>query len=244
MDCNLARQLIPFSHAGGADLDPAERAELSRHLAGCPACAALGASNCAFDSQLGLAMRTVPIPDGFSARLQTRLIAARLAYFRRAAIKLLIVMLALGLAYSAWSAWRRPTFEPGQLAQQTYEFNGSSRGPQEAQGLATEWLRRFDKHLEAPDDFNYNLLSFAETANFEGLTAVPTLVFARQNATMRVHVVRESALRNLGDVHEEMGGCTVETRRYESMPGWVFVIVTSGAAPDAFRPPARTADPA
>lgn len=242
MDCNLARQLLPLSRPGGADLDAADRADLGRHVAACPACAA--AADRAFDASLTRAMRAVSVPDGFSTRLQTRLIAARMAFFRRLFLYAFIAGLAIGLAWSAWTAWMRPTFDPVQLAQQTYELNGSSRGPQEAQGLATDWLRRFDSRLEAPDDFNYNLLSFAEPASFQGLNAVPTLVFARQNATMRVHVVRERALKNLGDMHEEMGGCSVETRRYAAMPGWVFIVVTSGGPPDAFRPPARPTDPA
>jgi hypothetical protein len=143
-----------------------------------------------------------------------------------------------------WSAWRRPELNALQLAQQTYELSGQSRANDEARAAATDWMKQINPSLQAPEEFNYKLLAFAERSDFQGLTAVPTLVFARNEANMRLYAVREGAFRHLGEVREEAGGCTVETRRYESMPGWVFIVVTSGAAADAFRQPNRGLDPA
>jgi hypothetical protein len=244
MDCNLARQLLPFSRTGGADLDPTDRAALGRHVATCPACAAAANLDHAVDASLARAMRAVQIPGGFSARLNTRLVAARMAFYRRIGLRALLVVAAGIAGWVSWSNWCRPTFDAVQLAQQTYDLNGASRGLEEARGSAAAWLQQFDRALQAPDDFNYRLLAFAGMSTVEGLPGVPTLVFSRNDATMRVFVVREHAFKNLGDVREEIGGCTVETRRYPSMPGWVFIIVTAGAPPDAFRPPARPLDPA
>jgi hypothetical protein len=244
MDCNLARQLLPYSRSGGADLDPSDRAALGRHLDACPTCAAAGNLDRAYDAVLARAMRAVPVPDSFSARLNTRLVAARMAFYRRVGLRVFLLVAVAAAGWTGWSNWRRPTFDAVQLAQQTYDLNGASRGLEEAQGSATAWLQEFDKALQAPDDFNYRLLSFAGVSTVQGLAGVPTLVFSRNEATMRVIVVREHAFKNLGEVREEIGGCTVEARRYPSMPGWVFIIVTAGAPPDAFRPPSRPVDPA
>ncbi len=244
MDCNLARQLLPFSRSGGADLDPADRAALGHHLAECPACAAAGNVGRAFDAGVARAMRAVPIPDGFSARLNTLLLAARVAFYRRLALRLLLVACAGLAVWVGWSTWQRPTFDAVQLAQQTYDLNGASRGLEESRDAATTWLQSFDNRLQAPDDFNYRLLSFAGLSTVQGVPAVPTLVFSRGDATMRIYVIHEHAFKNLGDVREEIGGCMVESRRYPSMPGWVFIVVTAGAPPDAFRPPSRPLDPA
>jgi hypothetical protein len=167
-----------------------------------------------------------------------------MTFYRRLGVRLLLLGCAVVAGWLAWSEWRRPTFDAVQLAQQTYDLNGASRGLDEARQSATDWLRQTDEHLQAPDDFNYRFLSFAGLSAVQGLPAVPTLVLSRGDATMRVFVVREHAFRNLGDVREEIGGSTVEARRYPSMPGWVFIIVTAGAPPDAFRPAGRPLDPA
>jgi hypothetical protein len=244
MDCNLARQLLPYNRPGGSDLDAADRAALGHHLESCPACAAAGLAERAFDTALARSMRAVPVPDGFSVRLNNRLLAARFAFLRRFVLLVLFVVGIFSAALWGWSAWRKPELNAALLAQQTYELNGQSRTNDEARAAVTDWLRQANARLSAPEEFNYKLLAFAERSDFQGLSAVPTLVFARNDATMRVFVVREGAFRNLGEVREDAGGCTIETRRYESMPGWVFIVVTSGAAPDAFRQVDRPLDPA
>ena len=185
MDCNFARQILPFSRSGGADLDPADRAALGRHLATCPACAAIGNHDRALDASLARAMRAVPIPDGLAARLNVRLVAARMAFYRRVGLRLLVVAGVLIGGWIGWSKWQRPTFDAVQLAQQTYDLNGVSRGFDEAQGSATAWLQQFDARLQAPDDLNYRLLSFAGVSNFQNVPSVPTLFFSRGEATLR-----------------------------------------------------------
>jgi hypothetical protein len=250
MDCNLARRLLPYDRPGGSDLEAADRAALGHHLESCPGCAAAGRAERAFDTALARSMRAVPVPDGFAVRLNSRLLAARFAFFRRIFLLGFLVIAILGGSLLAWSAWRKPELNAALLAQQTYELNGQSRTNDEARAAATDWLRQFDSRpffpptLVAPDDLNYKYLAFAQRSDFQGLSAVPTLVFARNDATMRVYVVREGVFRNLGEVREDAGGCTIEARRYESMKGWVFIVVTSGAPPEAFRQVDRPLDPA
>ena len=129
------------------------------------------------------------------------------------------------------------------MAQQTYDLNGVSRGLDEAQGSATAWLQQFDARLQAPDDLNYRLLSCAGVSNLQNVPGVPTLFFSRGDATLPCFVCAHSAFKNLSDVREEIGGCTVETRRYPSMKGWVFILVTAGDRPTPSAPRPR-ADPA
>jgi hypothetical protein len=244
MDCNLARRLLPFARPGGMDLDAGERSALARHLESCPTCSSAAAADRAFDGSLGVAMRAVQIPGGLAGRLNTNLLAARTAFYRRFAFRILLAAAIVIGGFVGWSTWRRPVLDASQLAQQTYDFSGSSRSGDDARRTAAAWLKQADRRLDAPAEFNYRLLSFAGRSDFQGLSGVPTMVFARNDATMRVYVVRQNSFKGIGEVREDVGDCTVEVRRYESMPGWAFVIVTSGAPPEAFQQPPRQLDPA
>jgi hypothetical protein len=192
-------------------------------------------------------MRAVPVPADFRKRLDARLLAAR-RYWWRKALLLAGAASALPFAgYFGYRHWSRPSLDPATLAQAAYEQSGLSRSDDEARDGVTDWLHTFDAKLQAPVEFNYKLLTFYERSDFTGLRSVPTLVFARGDATARVYVVRENAFRNLdalADQPAEVGGCTVAGRRYPQSPGWVFVVVTSGAPLDAFLRPARSPVPA
>jgi hypothetical protein len=246
MDCELARRLLPFARPGSPDLEPADGAALNRHLDTCPACAGAAAVERAFDAGMARAMRTVPIPGAFHARLNTRLVAARMAIYRRLAVRGLLAAAALLAGWAGWAVWSRPVLSPDSLATQSYELTGQGKANDEAREAATNWLRQIEARLEAPDEFNYRYFSFPSRSDLQGLAGVPTLVFARNDATMRVYAVRESAFKDLAAFRDpvEVGGCTVEARRYPTMPGWVFVVVTTGAPPDDFRRPNRPLTPA
>jgi hypothetical protein len=246
MDCNLARQLVPFARPGSADLEAGDRADLDQHLAGCPTCASSAAGELAFDAGLARAMRAVPVPDALHARLNTQLLAARMAFYRRLAVRGLLAACLVVVAWIGLTAWRRPVLDPTAVAMHAYELTGQGKSNDEARSAATVWLRGIDARLEAPDEFNYRLFLFPSATSFRGLADVPTLVFARGEASARVYVVRDGAFKDLATFRDpvEVGGCTVEARQYTTMPGWVFVIVTSGAPPDEFRRPNRPLDPA
>jgi hypothetical protein len=244
MDCNLARSLLPFARRGGIDLDPLDVAALEQHVEGCPSCAAARAAGNSFDSVIARAMREVPVPSYLPGKLSAGLRAERWLYYRRLAIGGALAAILVVAAGWAFTEWRRPVLDAGQLAKQSYELCGQARTDEEARSAATEWLRQIDDRLQAPAEFNYKLLTFADRSALQSLTRVPTLVFARGDATMRVYVVHERTIQNSGEFREEVGGCTVETRRYDNLPGWIFILVTSGASPDAFRQPVRPLDPA
>src|SRR5436305_454047 len=124
MNCDLARRLLPFARPGSADLDPADRAALGHHLDACPACAAAGAVDRAFDAGLARAVQAVPVPDGLGGRLHAGVLAARRAFWRRTVPRALLVACPLAVALAGWMAWRRPVLDPSQLAHQTYEQSG------------------------------------------------------------------------------------------------------------------------
>src|SRR5262245_30471506 len=127
MDCDLARRLMPFARPGAAELDSADVAALNRHLAECSACSAAATADHAFDAAMARAIRSVSIPDHFPARLHTRLLAARMAVYRRWAIYGMIVVCLIIAGWAGWTTWRRPTLDPANLANQAYEWSGVSR---------------------------------------------------------------------------------------------------------------------
>ncbi len=248
MDCDLARHLLQFARPGTAELEPADAAALEKHLADCPDCGPATRAERAFDARIARAMPAVPLAADFHARLGTHLLAARAAWWRQFSLRFGAAGAALLLAAgAAWWFWGRPTLDPYAEVQRAYEQSGLWRSNDEARALATDWLRRHVGQLEAPEELNYKLLVALGHEDFQGRRSVPTLEFVRGDATMKVHVVRESAYRNLKDLLDqpvEEGGCTFLARRYADMPGWVFIIVTSGAAPDNFRRPAGGGPPA
>jgi hypothetical protein len=247
MDCDLAHQLLPFARPGTTDLDAASAAALDRHLAECPSCSDHARAKRAVDAQLARAMRAVSVPADFRKRLDARLLAARRYWWRKVLLLAGAAGAVLLAGFFGYRYWGRPSLDPTALAQAAYEQSGLSRSDDEARDGVTDWLHALDAKLQAPAEFNYKLLTFYERADFGGLRSVPMLVFARGDATARVFVVRENAFRTLdalADQPAEVGGCTVAGRRYPQSPGWVFVVVTSGAPLDAFLRPARSPVPA
>ncbi len=81
MDCDLARHLLAFQRPG--ELDAADVSALARHLAACPACAALTRHDQAFDRAVGAAVHAVPVPSGGRSRAAARVAAVRGAQVRR-----------------------------------------------------------------------------------------------------------------------------------------------------------------
>src|SRR5438874_13673063 len=125
-----------------------------------------------------------------------------MAWWRGTLLRALTTFVALMLACSVGLHFARPTLDPGAVIQRAYELTGPGHGFDETRANVTAWLRQFDGALQAPGDLNYKLLAFPEQSDFQGLRSVPTLVFVRGEATMRVYVVRERAFRGLGSVGE------------------------------------------
>jgi hypothetical protein len=237
MDCNDARRLLAFARPGVAELDGADLASLETHLAECAACGAAYRIERRYDERLAAAMQAVPVTADGPARLMARLSAARWAWWRNRV--LVFAAAAIGavlLGTIAFSYFGRPTLDPVTVAQSAYEQTGQGRTWEEARSIVDQWLRGIDLRLSAPAEWNYKLVAFLERSQFEGLSSVPTIVFTNGNVAARVYVVRASAFKNLDALEQpiEAGGCAVFVRRYAELPGWAFIVVTSGGPIEQF----------
>lgn len=240
MECNFARRLLEFARPGVSELDADDLTALERHLADCEPCRSLQRSQQLNHDRYSSAMLAVPVPNDPQLRLLDLLSARRRAWWRRRVIGASACLVAAILAVTAGHYFfGRPNFDPAALAFETYERAGQWRSPEEARGIADQWLREIDPRLSAPPEWNYKLLAVLQRSDLQGLTSVPTMVLTRGDATARIYVVRESAFRNLSafDQPLEEGGCTVAVRRYAEMPGWAFIVVTGGGPIDLFHRP-------
>ena len=122
MDCDRARQLLPFDRPGAPELDAGDRAALHGHLADCPECAPAHRAALREDERLARAMRAVAVPAAVRPRLEARLLAARRAWWRQVGVA----------AAVGWTLFGRPAFDPYALAQAAYEQNGGWRSGDEA----------------------------------------------------------------------------------------------------------------
>jgi hypothetical protein len=247
MDCNLARQLQAFARPGVCDLDAADVTDLERHLSSCPDCGPWARIECAFDVAVANAMQDVPVPNDLRARLSIRLLASRRAWWRLTLLRLLITIVTVMLAMSVGLYVGRPTINVQAVIQKAYEMTGPGHTNDEVRDAVTAWLRLSHAALQAPAEFNYKLLVSTQRGEFQGRQSVPTLVFVRGDAIMYVYVVPDGAFKNLGTLSGqsvEEGGCKIVVRSDPDLPGWAFVIVTSGASPDHFQRMEKTGNPA
>jgi hypothetical protein len=247
MECNHARRLLEFSRPGISELDATDLIALETHLAECSACGPAYEAERRGDECLAMAMQAVPIAENGSSRLMAKLAAARRAWWR---IRVLFVA-ALGVGITlltsvAFNTFGRPTIDPVTITQAAYEQTGQGRTLDEARMMVDQWLRGIDRRLSAPLEWNYKLVAFLERSDFQGLSSVPTFVLINGPATARVYVVRASAYRNLEALEQpvEAGGCSVGLRRYADLPGWVFIVITSGGPLDLFIRPTAPLPPA
>jgi hypothetical protein len=237
MDCSDARRWLDFARPGVAELDGPELEALESHLASCGECRGRQRSARRLDEQFGGLMMAVPIPADASNRLLAKLAAARRIWWRNRLLACTAAGLAILLgAVASYHYFGRATLDPFGLAQNAYEQAGQWRGGDEARSVADRWLKNIDDRLLAPAEWNYGTLAFLTRSDFEGVSSVPTMVFVRGDATARVYVVRTAAFKNLAafDQPVEEGGCTVAVRRYAEIPGWAFIVVTTGASVERF----------
>src|SRR5438132_10097906 len=116
MECSVARQLLAFRRSGGpAEFAPEDAADLARHLAGCPACAAAARRQEAFDTAVATAMKGVTVPPGLRDKLLTDALAKQGAMLRRKiyshAAVAAAVLLAVGLAPGIVNRLTRQTLD-------------------------------------------------------------------------------------------------------------------------------------
>jgi hypothetical protein len=237
MDCNEVRRLLEFARPGVAELDGPDLAALESHLASCAECSAHSRSERRRDERIAQMLASVAMPADGPSRLLARLAAARRVWWRNRILAAAAVFIGLTLvATLTYQLFGRPNLDPFAVAQTAYEQAGQWRGAEEARNVADRWLKKVDGRLAAPAEWNYTTLAFLGRSEFEGVSAVPTLVFVRGDATARVYVVRASAFKNLAafDQPVEEGGCTVAVRRYADQPDWAFIVVTTGGPIERF----------
>jgi hypothetical protein len=237
MDCNEARRLLEFARPGVAELDGPDLAALESHLASCAECSTQSRSEHRRDERISQMLSAVDTPTDGPSRLLARLAAARRVWWRNRILAIATIGVGLTLATTlGYQSFGRPNLDPFAVAQTAYEQAGQWRGGEEARNVADRWLKNIDGRLAAPAEWNYTTLAFLGRSEFEGVSAVPTMVFVRGDATARVYVVRSSAFKNLAafDQPVEEGGCTVAIRRYAELPDWAFIVVTTGGPIERF----------
>src|SRR5215213_2036154 len=121
MECSVAYQLLAFRRPGGpAEFAPEDAADLARHLATCPACAAAASRQEAFDTAVATAMKGVTVPNALRDKLLTDALAKQGALLRRKiyshAAVAAAVLLAVGLAPGLVNRLFRPTLDADAVA--------------------------------------------------------------------------------------------------------------------------------
>jgi hypothetical protein len=201
MDCTSARLLLAFRRPGGAaELSAEDAADLDRHLAGCPGCAAAARRQDGFDRAVAAAMRTVPVPAGLRERLLAETLARRGAIWRRtvaesATAAALVVVFVLTVAAGVLSF--RPKFDTDRLA------DAQGQAIEQPERAVRDFLQAQGLPAALPRDFNFALLD-APALGFEEIDGryVPRVVFrlppqpgATRPDFAKVYVVRKGLFR-------------------------------------------------
>jgi hypothetical protein len=229
MDCDHARLWLAFARP--AEMEAAELARLDAHIATCPDCGALAHAERGADDAIARAMRAVSVPDGLGAKLTARLAAARTSSWRhvmlRAAAACVAGLLAASLTFSA----TRPSLDLTAAAEEATWQPGLWKPNERALDDANELLRALGAPAVAPTDFNYQMLKSVGRAKRHGVTSAPTLLFFRDEAYAEVVLVRDTEVKNVARLADQVGeasGCWVTVRAVPGLGGWYYIITTYG----------------
>ena len=229
MDCDHARLWLAFARP--AEMDAAERAMLDAHLATCPDCGAIAGAERGTDDAFARAMQDVRVPDGLGNKLAARLAAARASWWRHAALRAAAACVAGLLAVSLTYAVTRPRLDLTAEAEKETWGPGFWKPNERAFEDANESLRALGAPAAAPGDFNYQLLSSVGRATNHGVDSAPTLTFTAKQAYAKVVLVRDTQIKNLPQLVDQVGeasGCWVTVRPVPGVSGWYYIITTYG----------------
>src|SRR5262245_10939969 len=125
MQCRDAQFYLRLRRHAGDELGADVTADLDRHCAGCPACAADARPAASFDRAVTAAMRSVPVPAGLRDKLLTLASAHRGGVIRRQAYKVAAlaasIFFATGLAFGVFTA-SRPKIDTYALVVNSDDF--------------------------------------------------------------------------------------------------------------------------
>ena len=237
MNCNLARMLLAFPKA---DLATEDRAGLEAHVAACPHCAGLAASEAALHRAFATAMQSVPVPADLHAKLLRDGFAVRGARHRRTVYRwsalAAAMLLVIGVGFGGY-LHTRPEIDPGT---EVRRFEGDWEG---RSGPVREWLVKQDLPESLPLDFDYRNYAFHGTGELAG-RKTPVVVFHGQftngfgvveTHTARVYIADTSTFKNIDRLGEAQTSLARAIVKYDSKrPDIAYIIIFTGETLDPF----------
>ncbi|MBA4064021.1 MAG: hypothetical protein C0501_09975 [Isosphaera sp.] len=245
MQCRDAQFYLRLRRPAGDELGADVSADLDRHLAGCPGCAADARAAGGFDAAVAAAVRAVPVPAGLHDRLRTAASAHAGAVIRRRAYRVTALaaslLLAVGLGFGVFSV-TRPQID-------SYAVVGPAEGlVSDPDAVLKTWLaeRKLPPQLPAP--FDPDLLVMAGSERVQGVD-VPVAVFRHPDDPKyfaRLYAFRADGTLNLDGLRNDFASNTAVTvipTDARQFRGVRYVVVTRVRNPreDPLKPYLRTA---
>lgn len=229
MTCRDAQFYLRLRRESADELGDAA-ADLDRHLAACPDCAAESRAESSFDRALGVSMRAVVVPPALRGRLlanltHTRSSQARRKVFRSVALAASL-FLTVGLAFGVFSASRPKVDMMGLVL----DADEQLQNPEEA---TRRWLAEQKLPTELPLRFNYDLFTMRGKEQIQGRD-VPVVMFREPNTPTgfaKVYLFRTGGfdLKGMQGAQASLSQAVVR-----ESAGVVYVIVFTGPRLDAF----------
>src|SRR5262245_47334821 len=176
MQCRDAQFYLRLRRHAGDELGADATADLDRHLATCPACAADARAAASFDAAVASAMRSVPVPAGLREKLLTQAAAYRGGVIRRKLYRYgaaaASLFLALGLAFGLFAS--RPKLDTQALVMAA---DADLQNPEEK---LRRWLADEKLPPQLPWPLDPALLEFTGSERIGGHD-VPVAIFHLRN---------------------------------------------------------------
>ena len=175
MQCRDAQFYLRLRRQAGDELGTDVTADLDRHLAGCPACAADAGRAAGFDRAVASALRAVPVPAGLRDKLLAQASTQHGGVIRRKVYRVAALAASLfvgvGLAFGVFSA-SRPKIDTTALVMLTDEQIEDRDGR-----ILGKWLADQKFPTELPLPFDPTLVIGMGTEQVQGQD-VPVVTFA------------------------------------------------------------------
>lgn len=235
MQCRDAQFYLRLRRHAGDELGTEVTADLDRHLAGCPACAADAALAAGFDRAVATAVRSVPVPAGLRDKLLAQASTHHGAVIRRKVYRVAALAASLffgvGLAFGVFSATRPKLDTQVMLA----SAEDVIQYPDKA--LAA-WLAEHKFPAQLPESFNTDLLLTLGSERVQGVE-VPVAVFRHPTDPRfaKLYFFRTDGRYDLKDLRNTDGSNTAakvidDQRQFR---GVKYVLVYP-AGPDGLKP--------